>query len=254
MFYETYPRWRFIETLSRPGSFNMAFDRVLAEEYNPDKDIPVFRVYSFSPPAISLGKFQKASDIVNTETAAEDSVETVKRITGGGAIFHDNEITYSMVFPCGLTGSEKAQESYRVLCSFLMATYEKLGLRAGYSGNYGNKECNTGGICFAGREKYDIMINGKKAGGNAQKRFRGKIFQHGSIPLTVSQRELNRYFRNPKPVDCHTMDPERITFEKVKNAILESFTETFKCSLCPSRPRSSELEKASGLLEEIKAA
>ncbi len=232
----------------------MAFDRVLAEGYNPGKDIPVFRVYSFSPPAISLGKFQQASDVVNTEAAAEDSVETVKRITGGGAVFHDNEITYSMVFPSSLTAAYSARQSYKFLCSFLLKTYEKLGLNAEYAGRASDTKLNTGGICFAGREKYDININGRKAGGNAQKRFRNKIFQHGSIPLGVSQSALDRYFKNPKTVNCYSMNEDKINIEKIKRALIESFIEYFNCDLIPSSPKARELEKASGLLEEIKAA
>jgi lipoate-protein ligase A len=102
-------------------------------------------------------------------------------------IYHSGEITYSLVCaPHQVPPAASIKESFRVLTSFLISFYNKLGLEARYAVEHfpaGTKLGERTPFCFAGKESYDIMIEGKKIGGNAQRRLREVIFQHGSIPV-----------------------------------------------------------------------
>jgi lipoate-protein ligase A len=166
---------------------NMAVDEYLVESYEKTRR-PVLRLYSWRPAGISIGKNQDAQSDINLEKCSAASVAVVRRLTGGGAIYHKNELTYS------ITCSEKdisdgvltVKETFEKLNAFIIRMYSKFGLKAAYS-----KDVFTSGVshgrraplCYAANEEYDIIINSKKIGGNAQMRKKDIIFQHGSIPL-----------------------------------------------------------------------
>lgn len=177
----------------------MALDEVLLQSFDPQSSQPVLRLYGWSPPSLSLGRFQKADDILDLERCRAAGLPVVRRITGGGVIFHSDEITYSMVCaPHQIPASNSIKDSFRVLTSFLIQFYQTLGLDAAYSldsksdgGNLGERTQ----FCFAGREAFDLLINGRKIGGNAQRRMKQVIFQHGSVPLIDRVEDGVQYLR-----------------------------------------------------------
>lgn len=182
------PLWRRVCTEALPGPENMAIDEVLLESFRENPERPIFRTYRWSPAAVSLGRFQTWDEDIFPETCAERGFSIVRRITGGGAIFHDHELTYSLV--CGRRdlGSMTVKESFRVLCSFLIDAYRNLGLDAAFALDLLPSDRSIGVKtvhCFAGKEPYDILVGGRKLGGNAQRRLGELVFQHGSIPLTL---------------------------------------------------------------------
>ena len=179
--------WRLIDTGSLPGPLNMAIDEALLRSFNPTTSLPILRLYGWSPPALSLGRFQAADQVLNLERCREDDVAVVRRITGGGVIYHADELTYSIVCAPGqIPPAASVKDSFRVLTGFLLDFYRRLGLDAVYAQDAAPKGTRLGertAFCFAGRESFDILANGCKIGGNAQRRLKGLIFQHGSIPL-----------------------------------------------------------------------
>ncbi len=179
--------WRFIDSGALGGAANMALDEALLACFDPDASSPLFRIYGWEPPALSLGRFQKAAEVLDRERCSREGVAVVRRITGGGVIYHGGELTYSVVCaPHHLPPAASIKESFRVLTSFLIRFYAGLGLAP----RYAVEVCPAGAVlgertpfCFAGKESYDIMIEGRKIGGNAQRRLKKAIFQHGSIPV-----------------------------------------------------------------------
>ena len=180
-------KWRFIDSGNSDGPENMALDEALLQSFDSHSTQPVLRLYGWSPPALSLGRFQKADDILDLEKCRAAGVSVVRRITGGGVIFHADELTYSIVCaPHHIPASDSIKDSFRVLTAFLLQFYRDLGLDAGYAVDRKSSAEKIGErseFCFAGKETFDILINGRKIGGNAQRRKREVIFQHGSIPL-----------------------------------------------------------------------
>ncbi len=179
--------WRLIVTPPLPGAENMAIDEALLRTFDPESSLPVLRLYGWNPPALSLGRFQKAAEVLDLERCRADGVAIVRRVTGGGVIYHADELTYSLVCAPGqIPPASSVKDSFRVLTGFLLAFYRRLGLDVAYAADAAPEGVRLGertAFCFAGRESFDILAAGRKIGGNAQRRLKGVIFQHGSIPL-----------------------------------------------------------------------
>ncbi len=165
----------------------MAIDEALLRSFNPQSSLPLLRLYGWNPPALSLGRFQKAAEVLDLARCRADGIAIVRRVTGGGVIFHADELTYSLVCAPGqIPPSSSIKDSFRVLTGFLLSFYRRLGIDADYAADVvpeGTRLGERTAFCFAGKESYDILAGGLKIGGNAQRRLKGTIFQHGSIPL-----------------------------------------------------------------------
>ncbi|HNW27624.1 MAG TPA: lipoate--protein ligase family protein [Spirochaetota bacterium] len=189
---------RLIPHAPRSGPENMALDEYLVS-WHRRTGRPVFRLYAWNPPAISLGRYQKI-ECVDRDACRADGVDIVRRITGGSAIFHDRELTYSLVCTADDLNQRPTTipEYYEIINRFLIVFYRWLGFRAIYAKDSADARAGAGqhaAFCFSSNEKYDIMINGKKIGGNAQRRIGKVVLQHGSIPLFIDRERIARYFR-----------------------------------------------------------
>jgi lipoate-protein ligase A len=221
--------WRFIDSGYGEPDWNMAFDKKLSEEYLPAESKPVFRVYQWSRPAISLGRFQDAKKVLNLKNCRKDNISIVKRITGGGAIYHNRtELTYSLVCAAQFFKAGSVKDSYQKITDFILKAYKSLGFFAQYAKDCQKSKKRLGAVsefCFSGWQDYDILIERKKIGGNAQKRKRGVIFQHGSIPFTIPA-NIDDYFLRPIQNKKDYLCLSKIGFnnlEKLKKILIESF-------------------------------
>ncbi len=189
---------RFLPFSLHNGYENMATDEYLVAWQERERR-PVLRIYGWARPCISLGRYQR-SDCLDLEACRRDGVGIVRRMTGGGAIFHDCEVTYSLATSdANLEGRPlPIEESFARLNRFILDTYHSLGLPAAYAKDASPQHCpgRRAPFCFSGREAYDVIIRGKKIGGNAQCRTRGVIFQHGSIPLAIDGDRAQKYFQD----------------------------------------------------------
>ncbi len=156
--------WRVIKLETRNAHSNMAIDNALLEGLKAGTSVPTIRFYKWLPSAVSIGHFQSMNDEVDIERCKELGVSYVRRITGGGAVYHDNkgEITYSVIapesaFPKGII------ESYRVICGWVIDGLGNLGIKAEFA------------------PINDIVVSGRKISGNAQTRRDGVLLQHGTI-------------------------------------------------------------------------
>jgi lipoyl(octanoyl) transferase len=171
----------------------MARDEALGEL----SDRPVLRLYAFRPATLSLGRFQAAAG-VDLERARADGLSIVRRPTGGQAVLHDNELTYSVVIVRHHVRDLRKREIYRFVSDVLADGLRALGIDARYtlerSGRVGNPDC------FATTGEYELATpDGRKIVGSAQATTRRASVQHGSIPLDGSFRGIGRYLRTPEP-------------------------------------------------------
>ena len=224
--------WRLIDTGPLDGASNMAIDEALLLSFNPATSLPVLRFYGWEPPALSLGRFQNAADTLNLSRCRSAAVPVVRRVTGGGVIYHADELTYSIVCaPRHLPPAASVKESFRHLTAFLLRCYERLGLAPRYAGDHENSRSGERTpFCFAGQETYDILIGGKKIGGNAQRRLKETIFQHGSIPLRNRAAEGAGFMRKPpEAIGEQTLSlgetGSAVDGEKLKPLLRHSFRE-----------------------------
>jgi lipoate-protein ligase A len=220
--------WRLILDDKCNGYYNMAVDEALLRFY-PRQKIPTLRIYGWQSQFISIGYHQKSETFLSPHT----TIPFVRRITGGAAILHADEITYSIALSTSdLDLPIKVKDSFRVLCSFLMSFYRKLGLSPFFIKDIAPYEVSRcGAICFDSYEEYDISIRGRKIGGNAQRRSKNIIFQQGSIPQTVDYQAMCHAFGSNELQERVTFLDKllgyKTNFYHLQQILAETFQETF---------------------------
>ncbi len=176
-------QWRLIYDLPTPGVRNMAVDEAILAAVSAGKMPPTLRLYRWSPVCLSLGYGQRVAD-VDFERLAALGWEVVRRPTGGRAILHADELTYSVALPADHPlAAGSVVESYRRISAALMAALSSLG--AAVAAERREQPAGAvGPVCFETPSHYEITVEGRKLVGSAQVRRRGGILQHGSLPLT----------------------------------------------------------------------
>ena len=181
--------WRMIGPDDFSGAMNMAVDAAFVEEIKERGGENIIRFYRWSPPCITLGRFQKI-DGINIDACKKRGIDIAKRPTGGRAIFHNNEITFSIIMRADDLGESTTNimQSYRILGYSLTKALKKLGLDAELvDHNHNDRVMSTidNPACFAAKARCDIMVNNKKIIGSAQSRKAGIILQQNSLPISV---------------------------------------------------------------------
>ena len=253
------PLWRLIDTGPCDGPTNMAIDEALLLNYIPGETPPVLRIYGWSPPALSLGRYQDAPAVLDLDRCRADGVPVVRRVTGGGVIYHTDELTYSLVCaPNDLPPATSVKESFRVLTGFLLTAYRQMGFTAAYAVDAASAHVPLGertAFCFAGHETYDILANGRKLGGNAQRRLKHAVFQHGSIPLRNRAGEGSTYLRQPPTYIVSTTTALRelginAPVEELNDLLARSFAAALGVTLQPATLTAAEQQAAAQLRRE----
>jgi lipoate-protein ligase A len=144
---------------------------------------PILRFYAWEQPTLSLGYFQNLEE--RESHAASLQCPVVRRSTGGGAILHDRELTYSVALPLQDRWSHTATTLYETFHGGLVAALAKLGLVATLCLET-DQSCATQFLCFERRAKGDVIVGGHKIAGSAQRRRQGAMLQHGSVVLATS--------------------------------------------------------------------
>ena len=251
------PLWRLIDEGPLDGPANMALDEALLSCFDPRHSLPVLRLYGWEPPALSVGRYQDAAAALDLELCAADGIPVVRRMTGGGIIFHAQELTYSIVCaPEHIGELIGVKDGFRRLCGFLLGTYRRLGLDSAFATDQNHAGAPLGlrtAFCFAGKEEFDVLVNGQKIGGNAQRRLRGAILQHGSIPLESRVQEGLRYLRDPAPGAAGAVSLAELglrpELSALKGMLIDSFQERLGVRLQATAPSASEMAAAASLEE-----
>ena len=175
--------WRLVVNGEADGPTNMAVDEAILSQVINGASPPTLRLYRWSPPCLSLGRGQPVSD-ADPAACRAAGVEVVRRPTGGRAILHTDELTYSVALlqtdPWAAGG---LLESYRRLSVGLLAGLHALGVPAVQAvGRHKSPEELTP-VCFETPSEYEITVDGRKLLGSAQWRTRGGVLQHGTLPL-----------------------------------------------------------------------
>ena len=176
--------WRLITTNPAPGSWNMAVDEAVLEHAGRGDVLPTLRLYAWDPPCLSLGHAQPFAD-VDAARLESHGWDVVRRVTGGRAILHTDELTYSVSGPVdepNLAGT--VLESYNRLARALLAAVQDLSLPVEMKEGKAESKGEPNPVCFEVPSTYEITVGGKKLIGSAQARRKEGVLQHGSLPLT----------------------------------------------------------------------
>lgn len=233
--------WRVLRTGPGDAAWNMALDEALLEAHGPG-DAPVLRLYGWSPPALSLGRFQAAGDVALPAGAA-----LVRRITGGAAIHHrSDEVTYAVVAPYALFGPRHPRAAYHAVHAAITQALARLGVPLAPRTDTPARAGLTG-MCFATATDYDLVAGGRKLVGSAQRR-RGRAFlQHGSLPVSADPRV-------PGAVALAELVAGSVpSAGDIAQAIVDAFQERFG-PMADDAPRETERALAERLRERRYAA
>lgn len=195
----------------------MALDEALLERHIEGAGGAVVRIYGWSAPAVTIGYTQDAREAVDRKECEARGIPVIRRITGGGAVFHNSEVTYSIVGPAAAFGG--VIDSFMEISTALIAGLKRLGLQAEFA------------------PENDLLVSGMKISGNAQVRRKGALLQHGTIlldvdrdamfaMLTVSEEKLKRK-RLARAADRVTSATEKtgrpIDFDEAASALRRGF-------------------------------
>ncbi|MBI2651033.1 lipoate--protein ligase family protein [Candidatus Woesearchaeota archaeon] len=245
---------RFIDTGFNDAFKNMAIDEALLSYCK----IPILRVYGWKPAAISVGYSQDIEKEINLEYCRKNNIAIVRRLTGGKAIFHDKEITYSFILPenSNLIPFE-VNESYRVIASALKIALEKIGVKAEMK--KAPEKIKTP-MCFNSSNWYELAVSNKKISGSAQRRFNKKVLQHGSLLLNFDYEKNSSLFvlnKNDK-ISFENMKQKitslknetgrNIGYKELGNTLKQGFKETFNFDILEGNLTDKEI----GLAEKLK--
>lgn len=185
--------WRMIKTEAFSGAMNMAIDEVLLQDVQAGKSPPVVRLYRWSPATVTLGYAQRGEQQVNRDYCRENRIDIVRRITGGRAVLHDDEVTYAVISRHEGLFSGDPLQSYRTIAEVLLACLRHFGLDAEVSGRHAGTSSAVAveqSACFTAPAQFEIVCQGKKICGSSQKRAQGAFLQHGSLPVNLDLEKL----------------------------------------------------------------
>lgn len=233
-------KWRIIPLETHDAFFNMAADEAIGDAIAKGESAPTIRFYKWKPGAVSIGHFQSMNDEVNIDHCKELGIDYIRRKTGGGAVYHDEngEITYSVIapeemFPKGII------ESYRVICGWIILGLANIGITAEFA------------------PINDIVVLGKKISGNAQTRRNGILLQHGTVLydlkietmfslLKISNEKISdKMIKSVEDRVTRVLDFRQVSQEQLYEALLAGFTKDKECEL--GAMSQDELEKTEAL-------
>jgi len=237
----------------------MAIDEAIARLAIEGNAPPALRVYGWSRPSVTLGRFQRTAD-VDCEFCAAKGIPIVRRPTGGRAILHGDELTYSFSSPANRASVAGGLfQSYATLSRAFLLAFLSLGLEVEASGRKKGARPDRSPLCFSSTSFGEITLRGRKIIGSAQRRWPGGMLQQGSIPFGASQHDtMDIFSRTPMHdgnktgslMGLHEVDTS-ITYESLKEALLMGFQRALGVSLVETSLSAEEIETAA-ILEEKK--
>jgi len=215
------------EKKSHIAAENMARDEYLFHLCH-EKKAGFFRLYTWANPTFSFGVSQQIAKVLDLQYIKDNGFSYVRRITGGKAVLHDDEITYAVVSSEDVFHKQHdLYQSYLLIAKVLVDAFNRLGLNALLSAGSPAKWSKSNNPCFSFPTPNEIEIAGKKIIGSAQKRDNRALLQHGSIPITMDyERYAGATNSRPELIERHMTTLAQVSDksrEALRNALIVSF-------------------------------
>lgn len=232
--------WRLLNTGSSDGATNMAVDEAIMRSVSQKLSPPTLRFYAWEPPCVSIGYNQSLKDEVDLDNCRAKGYTWVRRPTGGRAVLHIDELTYSVVAPENEPRvSGDILSSYRRISLGLLTGLQSLGGAISQAGRIEKELEKTSAACFEVPSHYEVTALGKKLIGSAQVRRMGAVLQHGSLPLKgdvtrlvdvlklpESERNTLRQVLQSRATALNQVLERVVSFNEVSEAVTHGFSET----------------------------
>jgi len=256
--------WRLVIDDALPGALNMARDQAILDLYARLQQ-PTLRMYRWQPACVSLGLAQRWARDVDHAACYALGIDVVRRPTGGRAILHEHELTYSVVVGLDhpLVGRSSVAHSYRALSAALQGGLARLGVQSAFApeqARRAHRPSHESAACFDEPASYEITVGGRKLIGSAQARQHDVLLQHGSLLLHADAARWARVLRLPRALDSHALAQRMIALDEVlgaepafaliADALAAGFADACGITLVPNTLSRAEEERAAELVEE----
>lgn len=253
-------RWRFLHSPAQDAATNMAIDEAIMLMHSEGKVPPTLRFYTWQPAALSIGYFQRVEKEIDLAAVEQNGLDLVRRMTGGRAVLHDQELTYSLIMSEGMQEKRiSVTESYRALSLGLLYGFQSLGLQAQFAPPLEKHSSNSGSrsaVCFDSPSAYELVVAGRKVAGSAQIRKQGVILQHGSILLNIDlellfqlfhyrneeEREAAKQLFQQKAVAINQLRAAPVSMGEVMDAFRQGFARGLAVELVEGELTNEEIE------------
>jgi lipoate-protein ligase A len=230
--------WKLIIDGARDGASNMSIDASLLDEVEAASEPrTIVRFYGWQTPTISLGRNQKIDRALDACYCRDNGIDIVHRPTGGRAVLHDDELTYAVISSDSNVFGDTIYGNYKRVSEALCLGYNRLGVPAVLAPDTrksGGVSDNTDLPCFLSTSRYELMVDGRKIVGSAQRRVRRSFLQHGSMPITCDRNALARATRmaDASPLEAEMAGVaeflrERPPIEQLRGAFIRAFQDYF---------------------------
>lgn len=243
--------WAFIDSGNCSPGYNMAMDEMLLKWHSEGKIPPVIRFYGWNPATLSIGYFQKAEKEIDLQKVKDSGLGFVRRATGGRAVLHEHELTYSVIVSEEHERMPKnVTEAYRVISEGILKGFQNLHFDAYFAVPKTEEDRQKlkdprSAICFDAPSWYELVVEGRKVAGSAQTRQKGVILQHGSILLDLDDDKLfdlfvfrnerlkERMFKSfrDKAVAINELSDRIVSIDEAKAAFKAGFAEGLEVDL-----------------------
>jgi len=250
--------WRLLQTGNNTAAMNMAVDESLMLRQTQDS-LPTLRFYGWTRPSFSFGYFQKIAEEVDLPKCRERGIDLVRRPTGGGTVIHGWDLTYSVavlldnpLIPKDTLGS------YRLISECIIEGLQQLGIKAEHYSERASDDATLRNICLTNPTKYDVLIDGKKVAGAAQRRKQGVMLHQGYIALNmppddvtnlVSKQDDLSQLVTTSSIAINTICQSQLEGTKLANAIVSGFEAILNIQLISEELNSMEINVATQLVK-----
>jgi lipoate-protein ligase A len=258
--------WRLIRAQAFDGAMNMALDEVLLQRVQAGISPPVVRLYRWRNPTLSLGYSQRKAEQYNLSACRQHGVEVVRRLTGGRAVLHDDELTYAVISNHQGHFSGTISHAYEYIAQVLLDALAALGLDAKIAARHAIGRTASRveqSACFTAPAQFEIICAGKKICGSSQKRTRHGFLQHGSLPLNMDLLRLFLLLNTDSSLNS-TEGVERLaakigwinrycqppcTIEQLEDALIHAFCRRWPVDFVEKALTADELQQAAVLAQ-----
>ena len=253
--------WRLIPYRSYNAFQNMAIDEAIFRETLRNKRTPTLRFFGWRPAAVSIGYFQDAQKEIHADGCRSAGVDLVRRITGGKAVYHRDEVTYSLaagsregLFPDDIV------RTYEMISSCLARGLAELGICASLAET--GRKTERPSCCFAEPAGRELLVDGRKICGSAQTRSHGGFLQHGSLLMTFDPAVTASLIRTPAPpeqlrdrvVGLNELISIPVSAEKLCEALQKGFCDELGIDFAPGELTPEELTLSVRLIRKYESA
>ena len=231
--------WELIIDGPKDGETNMAIDSEMLKDVEASEEPrTIVRFYQWQRPTISLGRNQQIDSAVDQRYCLDNAIDIVHRPTGGRAVLHDDELTYAVASNDASYFGDTIYGNYKRVSEALCQAFHRLGVDAVLACDTrkpNNSDFQMDPPCFVSTSRYELMVNGRKIVGSAQRRLRRSFLQHGSMPITCDPEKLARTTRvadasllRQEMAGITEFLPERPTMTTLTNAMVGAFQDYFQ--------------------------